>query len=51
MIHYFYCMPLVVPYAMEAMRIIGTEIRYVVRLPPLADRRIHRRIRPELIRA
>jgi acetyl esterase len=51
MIHYFYCMPLMVPYATEAMRIIGTEIRYVVRLPPLADRRIHRRIRPELIRA
>jgi hypothetical protein len=44
-------MPQMIPYAMEAMRIIGTEIRYAVRLPPLPDRRIHRRIRQELIRA
>lgn len=51
MIHYFYCMPRMVPYALEAMRIIGTEIRYAVRLPPLPERRVHRRIRPELIRA
>ena len=50
MIHYFYCMPRIIPYALEAMRIIGSEIRYAVRLPQ-ADRRVYRRIRPELIRA
>jgi acetyl esterase len=50
MIHYFYCMPRMIPYAQEAMRIIGSEIRYAVKLPQL-ERRIHRRIRPELIRA
>jgi acetyl esterase/lipase len=51
MIHYFYCMPRMIPYALDAMRIIGGEIRYAVNLPPLPDRRSHRRIRPELIRA
>jgi acetyl esterase/lipase len=51
MIHYFYCMPRMIPYAREAMRIIGTEIRYAVRLPPLAERRVHRRFRPELVRS
>jgi acetyl esterase/lipase len=51
MIHYFYCMPRMVPYAEEALRIIGTEIRYAVRLPELKERRTQRRIRPELIRA
>lgn len=50
MIHYFYCMPRMIPYANEAMRIIGSEIRYAVQLPQ-ADRRLQRRIRPELIRA
>ncbi len=50
MIHYFYCMPRMIPYAAEAMRIIGTEIRYAVKLPQL-ERRTQRRIRPELIRA
>ena len=50
MIHYFYCMPRMIPYALEAMRIIGSEIRYAVNLPQ-AERRVHRRIRPELIRA
>lgn len=50
MIHYFYCMPRMIPYAEEAMRIIGTEIRYAVRLPELKERRTQRRIRPELIR-
>jgi acetyl esterase/lipase len=50
MIHYFYCMPRMIPYAAEAMRIIGSEIRYAVQLPQ-ADRRLQRRIRPELIRA
>jgi acetyl esterase/lipase len=51
MIHYFYCMPRMIPQAADVMRIIGTEIRYAVRLPPLAERRSHRRIRPELVRA
>jgi acetyl esterase/lipase len=50
MIHYFYCMPRMIPYANEAMRIIGSEIRYAVQLPQ-AERRLQRRIRPELIRA
>jgi acetyl esterase len=50
MIHYFYCMPRMIPYALEAVRIIGTEIRYAVDLP-VKERRVHRRIRPELIRA
>jgi acetyl esterase/lipase len=50
MIHYFYCMPRMIPYAAEAMRIIGAEIRYAVQLPP-PERRAQRRIRPELIRA
>jgi acetyl esterase len=50
MIHFFYCMPRMIPYALEAIHIIGSEIRYAVRLPQL-ERRIYRRIRPELIRA
>jgi acetyl esterase/lipase len=50
MIHGFYCLPRMIPYATEAMRIIGTEIRYAVRLPPLPDRRVARRLRPELVR-
>jgi acetyl esterase len=50
MIHGFYCMPQTIPYAIEALRIIGTEIRYAVRLPPLPERRVARRIRPELVR-
>jgi len=50
MIHSFYCFPKMIPYALEAIRIIGTEIRYAVRLPPLPERRIARRIRPELVR-
>jgi acetyl esterase len=51
MIHYFYCMPRMIPYAEEALRVIGTEIRYAVQLPALKERRTQRRIRPELIRA
>ena len=51
MIHYFYCMPRMIPYAEEAMRIIGSEIRYAVDLPQATERRVQRRIRPELIRA
>lgn len=50
MIHGFYCLPRMIPYAAEAMRIIGTEVRYAVRLPPLPDRRTARRIRPQLVR-
>ena len=50
MIHYFYCMPRMIPYASEFIQIVGREIRYAVRLPPL-ERRNHRRIRPVLIRA
>jgi acetyl esterase len=51
MIHYFYCMPRMIPYAAEALRIIGSEIRYAVQLPQRLERRTQRRIRPELIRA
>lgn len=51
MIHYFYCMPRMIPYAEQAMKIIGAEIRYAVKLPAMEERRIQRRIRPELIRA
>jgi acetyl esterase/lipase len=50
MIHDFYRLPREIPYAQEAIHIIGTEIRYAVRLPPLPERRIARRIRPELVR-
>ncbi|HEX4635117.1 MAG TPA: alpha/beta hydrolase, partial [Rhizomicrobium sp.] len=50
MIHGFYGLPREIPYALEAVRIIGTEIRYAVRLPPLPERRIARRIRPQLVR-
>ena len=50
MIHYFYCMPRMIPYAHEAMHQIGAEIRYAVQLPA-DDRRSQRRTRPELIRA
>ena len=50
MIHYFYCMPRMIPYAHEAIHQIGAEIRYVVQLPT-AERRAQSRVRPELIRA
>src|SRR5580704_19110218 len=50
MIHYFYCMPRMIPYAHEAIHQIGAEIRYAVQLQP-AERRAQRRVRPELIRA
>ena len=50
MIHYFYCMPRMVPYAHNLMQAIGAEIRYAVNLP-LAERRLQIRTRPELIRA
>ena len=51
MIHYFYCMPRMIPYALTAMQIIGAEIRHAVQLPARTERRVQRRIRPELIRA
>ena len=35
MIHYFYCMPRMIPYAHEALHQIGAEIRYAVQLPQL----------------
>jgi acetyl esterase/lipase len=50
MIHGFLTMSRAIPYALEALRIIGTEIRYAVRLPPLPERRMVRRMRPELVR-
>jgi acetyl esterase/lipase len=49
MIHYFYCMPRMIPYARKAARIIGAEIRYAVQRPQ--ERRAQKRARPELIRA
>jgi acetyl esterase len=51
MIHYFYCMPRMIPYAHHALHQIGAEIRYAVKLPEVAERRTQNRIRPELIRA
>jgi acetyl esterase len=50
MIHYFACMPRMIPYALEAVGIIGAEIRYAVKLPA-QERRVYRRFRPELVRA
>ncbi len=50
MIHYFYCMPRMIPYAKEAVRIMGAEIRYAVK-PPASERRRQSRVRPALIRA
>jgi acetyl esterase/lipase len=51
MIHYFYCMPRMIPYTHQAMQVIGAELRYAVQLPQLMDRRAQNRTRPELIRA
>ena len=50
MIHYFYCMPRMIPYAHEAVHLMGAEVRYAVQLPA-SDRRVQSRVRPELIRA
>ncbi len=50
MIHYFYCMPRMIPYARKAAQIIGAEIRYAVQ-PHRPERRAQKRARPELIRA
>src|ERR1700722_5828398 len=33
MIHYFYCMPRMIPYAHQAVHLMGAEIRYAVELP------------------
>ena len=51
MIHYFYCVPRMIPYAYHALHLIGAEIRYAVKLPEISERRTQNRIRPELIRA
>jgi acetyl esterase/lipase len=51
MIHFFYGMPRMIPYALEAMRLIGAELRFAMNLPVLRDRRAQRRMRPALIRA
>jgi len=51
MIHYFYCMPRMIPYAHQAVHLMGAEIRYAVELPAVPERRAQNRIRPELIRA
>ena len=51
MIHYFYCMPRMIPYAHQAVHLMGAEIRYAVELPAVPERRVQNRIRPELIRA
>ena len=50
MIHYFYCMPRMIPYAHQAVQQMGAEIRYAVNLPQ-PERRLQTRTRPELIRA
>jgi acetyl esterase/lipase len=51
MIHYFYCMPRVIPYAQQAARMMGAEIRYAVKRPAEPDRRTQKRIRPAVTRA
>jgi acetyl esterase/lipase len=51
MIHLFYCMPRMIPYALDAPRIIGAELRYAMNLPTLRERRAQRRMRPQPIRS
>jgi acetyl esterase/lipase len=51
MIHYFYAMPRMIPYAHQAAAMIGAEIRHAVHLPKLVERRAQMRMRPVLIRA
>ena len=51
MIHYFYCMPRMIPYANQAAAMIGAEIRHAVHLPKIQERRAQMRMRPVLIRA
>jgi len=50
MIHFFYAMPQMIPYAQEAVAVIGAEVRYAMKLPRPRDRRAQMRTRPELIR-
>ncbi len=40
MIHFFYCMSRTIPYAREAARIIGAEMRYAVQLPSPPERAV-----------
>jgi acetyl esterase len=51
MIHFFYCMQRMVPYARKAAEIMGAEIRYAVQPSRPPERRAHRRTRPELTRS
>ena len=51
MIHFFYAMPRMIPYAGEAMALIGAQIRHAVQLPKLRERRAQIRVRLEAIRA
>jgi len=43
-------MPQMIPYAQEAVAVIGAEVRYAMKLPRPRDRRAQMRTRPELIR-
>jgi acetyl esterase/lipase len=49
MIHYFYCMPRMIPYAAKALEMIGAEVRDLVETP--LERRTQKRTRPPLIRS
>ncbi|HEY4276289.1 MAG TPA: alpha/beta hydrolase [Rhizomicrobium sp.] len=51
MIHFFYCMQRMIPYARQAAQIMGAEIRYAAQLPPPVERRRQKRTRPDLIRS
>ena len=51
MIHFFYAMPRMIPYACAAAAMIGAEIRHAVHLPKLVERRRQTRMRPALSRA
>lgn len=47
MIHFFYAMPRMIPYARPFAEIVGAEMRHAVSLP--AERRAQNRVRPERI--
>jgi acetyl esterase/lipase len=51
MIHFFYCMPRMIPYARQAAQMMGAEIRYAAELPFPPERRRQKRTRPDLIRS
>jgi acetyl esterase/lipase len=51
MIHFFYAMPRLIPYARQAAAMMGAEIRHAVHLPRIVERRAQMRMRPVLIRA